>query len=254
MDAGASCGDDNGPPFTVQGSADASNRVFSTTELLEAILLQLPVKHVLLAQRVSKQWCSTVVGSVQLQTALCFRPVRLVSADDLPDGHLELAKRCRAPRYASCAAPLVTAYEFLASAKQAEKPVTNPLLTHLLSPTKEATLEDRFAATFAFDPLTLKGSYIAAAPWSRMYLTQPPVTRLLLLKELGLAHAELPAEPVLGSSLFVETEGMLHVGFLGVMFDVIDNEVGVTVGDLVEHANGRWAREDGYCVRSTWVT
>ena len=46
------------------------NKVFDTVELLEAILLQLPCKDVLLAQRVSRTWQSIIHGSVKLQKAL----------------------------------------------------------------------------------------------------------------------------------------------------------------------------------------
>lgn len=46
------------------------NQVFSTTELLEAILLYLNTKDLLLSQNVSRKFRDTVKGSVHLQRAL----------------------------------------------------------------------------------------------------------------------------------------------------------------------------------------
>lgn len=51
-------------------------QVFNTVELLESILLHLPTKDVLLAQRVSKSWKGTVTGSLRLQKALFLVPCR----------------------------------------------------------------------------------------------------------------------------------------------------------------------------------
>ena len=49
--------------------------VFNTVELLEAILLFLPIRDVLLAQRISKQWHFTITGSRRLQRALFLDPI-----------------------------------------------------------------------------------------------------------------------------------------------------------------------------------
>jgi len=68
----------------------ASAKVFSTTELHELILLQLPVAQVLLAQRVSKQWMGCISSSPKLQSSLCLRSVRQDTSADTPDGHLEI--------------------------------------------------------------------------------------------------------------------------------------------------------------------
>ena len=51
----------------------AVGRLFATTELLEAILLDLPPRDVLLLTRVSRAWRGTVEGSVKLQRYLFFR-------------------------------------------------------------------------------------------------------------------------------------------------------------------------------------
>lgn len=49
-------------------------RVLCTTELLEMILLHLPLKDLLLAQRVSTKWRAIINDSPDLQKALFFRP------------------------------------------------------------------------------------------------------------------------------------------------------------------------------------
>ena len=53
----------------------ASEKVSAIGELLEAILLQIPVKDLLLNQRVCKQWHSTIKNSTRLQQALFFKPL-----------------------------------------------------------------------------------------------------------------------------------------------------------------------------------
>ena len=52
----------------------SSSEVLNTVELLEAILLFLPIGDVLLAQRISKQWHFTIIGSRRLQRALFLDP------------------------------------------------------------------------------------------------------------------------------------------------------------------------------------
>nr|POF18497.1 hypothetical protein CFP56_63041 [Quercus suber] len=54
--------------------SSAANAVFDTVELLESILLHLPMKDLLLSQRVSRAFRMTVLGSRVLQQALFFVP------------------------------------------------------------------------------------------------------------------------------------------------------------------------------------
>lgn len=49
-----------------------SDTVFLTTELLERILVKLPMKDLLLAQRVSKKFRNVINGSKTLRQALFF--------------------------------------------------------------------------------------------------------------------------------------------------------------------------------------
>lgn len=48
----------------------ATSRVFNTPELLETILLHLPMNDIISANTVSKQWRASITGSVSLQRAL----------------------------------------------------------------------------------------------------------------------------------------------------------------------------------------
>ncbi|KAK4542575.1 hypothetical protein LTR36_006623 [Oleoguttula mirabilis] len=61
------------------------DRVLGTYELLEDILLHLPLKDMLLAQKVSKSWLATISRSLEIQQALCMKPIesRSISAQHL---------------------------------------------------------------------------------------------------------------------------------------------------------------------------
>src|SRR5207253_420563 len=52
----------------------AAAPVLEIPELLEAILFRLPIRDLLLAQRVSRQWRDIISNSLSLQQALFFRP------------------------------------------------------------------------------------------------------------------------------------------------------------------------------------
>ncbi|KAK3684610.1 hypothetical protein LTR37_020110 [Vermiconidia calcicola] len=56
-------------------STTPASQVFSTTELLEAILLDLSIKNLLFAQGVCKKWKAVIDASSKLQEALFFKPV-----------------------------------------------------------------------------------------------------------------------------------------------------------------------------------
>ncbi|KFZ06079.1 hypothetical protein V501_07741 [Pseudogymnoascus sp. VKM F-4519 (FW-2642)] len=58
----------------------AARAVLSTPELLEAILLNVNMKTLLLSQRVSRSWGSIMTSSLVIQQALFFRPVQKVSS------------------------------------------------------------------------------------------------------------------------------------------------------------------------------
>lgn len=59
---------------TKRGAKTASTAVFPTTEILEQILLQLPLKDILLSTRVSRHLNATVATSLPIQRALFMSP------------------------------------------------------------------------------------------------------------------------------------------------------------------------------------
>ena len=63
------------------------DKTLSIPELLEAVLLQLPAKDVLLAQRVSKRWQDVIKDSVQVQQALFLkaRPTTSLGSKNIPE-------------------------------------------------------------------------------------------------------------------------------------------------------------------------
>ena len=56
--------------------ATSTERVLNTAELLEAILLQMDLRTLLLSQRVSKTFQTSIAGSPKLQHKLFFRPTK----------------------------------------------------------------------------------------------------------------------------------------------------------------------------------
>ncbi|KAK6436279.1 hypothetical protein LTR95_007521 [Oleoguttula sp. CCFEE 5521] len=66
------------PKKVSSGPPTATQRVFSTTELLEAILLCGPIKmrQLFSLQRVSKQFAATIAGSMKLQKKMFLRVVK----------------------------------------------------------------------------------------------------------------------------------------------------------------------------------
>ncbi|KAF2174138.1 hypothetical protein M409DRAFT_16408 [Zasmidium cellare ATCC 36951] len=62
----------------------AAARVLDTVELLEMIILDLPIRDVFSKQRVSRRWRSTVAESIQLQQALFLKPIPSEQSEILP--------------------------------------------------------------------------------------------------------------------------------------------------------------------------
>jgi len=56
------------------GTTTAAVRVFEVTEILESIMLEVPMRDLLLSKRVSRQFQQTIVDTVNLHSALFFEP------------------------------------------------------------------------------------------------------------------------------------------------------------------------------------
>ena len=74
---------DPGPP-QIAVPRVAETRALGTAELLEAILIRLPTRDLLLAQGVSTTWRDAIVASIRCQKALFLIPC---NAQDMPTGH-----------------------------------------------------------------------------------------------------------------------------------------------------------------------
>ncbi|KXT01652.1 hypothetical protein AC578_2763 [Pseudocercospora eumusae] len=130
----------------------ATSKVYDTVELLESILLELPIRDVLLAQRVAKSWQQTISGSIKLQRSLFFKPMAVLTAsqsgprDDIQ--FLALDTPC-------------------ATVLQCPGPKT--LLTSVLPVTKSSD-----STTLHLDKSLEPNSDGHRPSWTRMLLTQPP--------------------------------------------------------------------------------
>lgn len=125
------------------------DRVFTTVELLELILLAVDVQTLLTsASRVCQQWNNVIQQSVQLQTALFFRPEK-------PHGqgqHQQLHARVN--------------------------PLLVPYFNHLLRSPSDT------GHSFPNQEILLRPE----ASWRRMLIQQPPVRKLGLWK-IGMGHS-----------------------------------------------------------------
>lgn len=74
--------------------SQASAQAFDTAELLEMILLSLPMRDLLFAQAVCRQWNELIGWSVKLQQALFIRPATNTTAkfnwERKPDSYARL--------------------------------------------------------------------------------------------------------------------------------------------------------------------
>ncbi|KAF7185575.1 hypothetical protein HII31_13072 [Pseudocercospora fuligena] len=126
-------------------------KVFDTVELLESILLELPIRDVLLAQRIAKSWQQTITGSIKLQRSLFLKPV------PAPPTSRSRTKRCM--RFFDLDTPCATVLQ---------TPGSKTLLTSVLPITKSSSttvlhLDEPIASKMDCD----------TSSWRRMLLTQP---------------------------------------------------------------------------------
>lgn len=105
-------------PYDDHPHHESATRVLAITELLEQILLELPMRDLLLAQRVDQFWKHTIDGSPRIQRALYFEPVPPSRPDGLmhttptvnpllhgPPAHLEI--KGRPPKVCQRSVPVV---------------------------------------------------------------------------------------------------------------------------------------------------
>lgn len=159
----------------------AANKVFSIAELLESILLLLLHKNILVLQRVSREWNSSVQVSVKLQKLLFFKSIGDIV--DLADkGSLPGARNAR-NHATQC---IDTCFR-------------NPMIVEVLKMFGIKTSE-LYAPSKSFFWTTLRPDNPINRPeasWRRMLFTQPPSKKLNVHGRTVEDHFSIPHSPAL---------------------------------------------------------
>lgn len=141
------------------------HRVINTTELLEEILINLPVQDLLLSQRVSKHFKAVIDGSIILQRALFFLPEPIHGA----------------PRMNEILVSKIVEKKMLALVRKPRERRNNPkflsaTMQHLASGCRillhtifYCKLDESTIARLCISERPIAGS------WQKMYLSQCPV-------------------------------------------------------------------------------
>lgn len=102
----------------IPDTTSAMNQVLTTYELLESILLELPLRDVLLAQRVSETFKDIINNSLPLQRQLFLAPISNCLLVDQPMNGVFLTTRSscseRPTQYATYTGPKFTINPFIA--------------------------------------------------------------------------------------------------------------------------------------------
>ena len=154
--------------------SSAASKVFGVTELLELIITHLPHKDLLLLQRVSKQWQSTIAGWTKYEEAICFKPTNILSDAEkkaygsvfghVYEGAKHLSSETSAPEFLR----LIQPNEY----------ILNPMFNAFFSKVDGATRSGPYEYKLQIPKIKLLGSTI-----HDVYLTQPPVTMVELTSE-----------------------------------------------------------------------
>ncbi|KAK4922532.1 hypothetical protein LTR49_010232 [Elasticomyces elasticus] len=145
----------------------ATQKVLNLPELLEAILLRLPIRDLLFAQKVCKIWKLTIDTTLSIQKALFFAPGMVKDITYIPPTHIPVPKWLATPgsaRREPSQSDRMAAHECQSYTNSAgiEGYALNPLLVS----------HNDGEVDFRHGPW-----YIDAEPtasWARMFVTQPP--------------------------------------------------------------------------------
>ncbi|KAK3690776.1 hypothetical protein LTR37_018998 [Vermiconidia calcicola] len=202
--------------------AEVSQAVFNTTELLEQILLCLPMKSVFVSQRVCTHFKDTILKSNALQQKLFLRPagdksVLWLIRPSIPRGQLQ-EKFAKAP--ADVHFRVANASEVMDGTVRRYRPAAlNPLLrldTDIPAHDREAACRvwSRVGDRLALD---LKIKIGIAHSWRDMYLTDPPCESINL-----------------AASWFVGLPDTPDVEICSTVTAVLQDTDGLTLGALVD--------------------
>ena len=205
----------------IEDTASAASKVFGTVELLEQILLGLPLTDALNARSVSKTWKSTFVASPSLQKG-CFLtqtadPLPLtgvwlvgrtsVQVNNAARGWRKTRSAISTPIFLGAPKATLTPALVLANCAINDAHVLNPLALRALR-LRCKVHRDQYEA--ASRRLGRPNSYTL---WTKMFLTQPPTTTVQI-RRVQPYYSHYVIE------LSSETEPIVKQG-------------GVTIGDLL---------------------
>lgn len=145
-----------------------SDTVFLATELLEKILLQLPMKDLLLAQQVCRKWKAVISESRDLQTALYLLP-----SETLFRWNYQFSPKAKLTRIS-----LSTPHQYNVEGTSYMYSIAT--LNSLLCKEIYAVDIHNKVAILRYDGFQFNRSLAVGSPtasWQEMFLTQPPITK-----------------------------------------------------------------------------
>ena len=140
-----------------------ASKAFNIAELLEAVLLELPCKDVLILQRVSRFWKATIDASLKLQKALCFTS----SQQGQPTS--------RTSRRLAMFLESTSAREFHAQVLGKQWPVYDPVFKHICPPW--AMSKCQYIAEYTDTARNLV-SHVKNSSLEKAFITQPKPTEV----------------------------------------------------------------------------
>lgn len=212
--------------ITRQMTTDAPRRaVFATAELLENILLQLPAKTVIGAQRTCRQFRDIVTTSAKIREHVFLRSI----SEEWPPWIVQ-------PRYHGTAFTKVSHAEAELAAK--ETIVTaKPIMLHPLMRSTHLYISDNhlYGAVSQTTNASLprKFNRNKTGSWRAMYITQPPVTKGEVTMRWEIPNAAV-----------------------GIVTRVVENRHGLTLGELIDGAMRQVCEDSDYFIvrqEGEWV-
>jgi hypothetical protein len=170
----------------------SASRVFAIPELLEAILILLPTRDLLISQRVAKNWMTTIDGSHLLRQALFLEPIPAQTAWIArlnPNGDPEIAEDPDTFAIGKYTVTQIPATK-LPNTQDEEDETTHTAihvhlntLLHNRGHWKQMTLDDRIERGEGLRLGRTKKKILGYG--QEMFLTQPPCKELLLWVNWG---------------------------------------------------------------------
>ena len=145
------------------------HQVLRTTEFLVAVLLELPIRTLLLSQRVSRLWKDTIANSTKLQQALFMRPIPDSSS---PNNKIVFMNPLLVY------SPNITAFGYFVSQRNLRRTSMALRLNRACWNRKRSTSWPEVAGIDFVPHEEVPGSeyfeILSPASWMNMFVTQPP--------------------------------------------------------------------------------